>query len=60
MKDLQDHGGDVPEAILGEPTFAVEHEVALHRAVETYKAQATDLHDCFVSAIAEQRRTRSA
>lgn len=46
------------EAIVDEPAFAVEHAQALRNAAERYRARSIDLHDCFLSLIAEQRNTR--
>ena len=46
------------DAILDEPAFATEHQAALWTAVATYEARSIDLHDCFLSAIADERGTR--
>jgi predicted nucleic-acid-binding protein len=43
------------EAILEDPAFAVEHERALRAAAVTYRARSIDLHDCLLSAVAQER-----
>lgn len=46
------------EAIVNEPAFSVEHGEALRAAVAGYRERSIDLHDCLLSAIADQRGTR--
>lgn len=46
------------EAIVDEPGFAVEHDVALRAAARSYREHAFDLHDCYLDAVARQRHTR--
>jgi predicted nucleic-acid-binding protein len=46
------------DAIVDEPAFAVEHGSALRTAAATYRERAIDLHDCLLSAFAEERQTR--
>lgn len=46
------------EAIVDEPGFEVEHGEALRAATANYRDHAFDLHDCYLDAVARQRRTR--
>ena len=46
------------EAIVDEPAFDVEHGEALVDAARMYRTRSFDLHDCYLGAIADQRRTR--
>ena len=46
------------EAIVDEPGFEVEHREALRAATANYRDHAFDLHDCYLDAVARQRRTR--
>lgn len=49
---------DAVQAIVDEPGFAVEHGRALSAAATTYRNRGIDLHDCYLDAIARERRTR--
>jgi len=46
------------EAVIDEPAFDVEHGEALRRAAATYRERSIDLHDCLLSAVANERQTR--
>lgn len=46
------------EAVLDDPAFEVEHSDALRNATTSYRARSVDLHDCFLSAVANERHTR--
>jgi predicted nucleic-acid-binding protein len=46
------------EAVLDDPAFEVEHGEALRNATASYRARSVDLHDCLLSAVADQRQTR--
>ena len=46
------------EAVLDDPAFEVEHSEALRNAAASYRARSVDLHDCLLSAVANQRQTR--
>lgn len=46
------------QAITDEPAFAVEHGEALRVAAATYLVRKVDLHDCYLHALARERRTR--
>lgn len=46
---------DALEAVLDDEAFAVEHSVAMKTAVSTYRTRSMDLHDCFLSALANER-----
>lgn len=46
------------EAVTDEPAFDGEHTTALRHAATSYRAKSFDLHDCLVSAIADERHTR--
>lgn len=46
------------EAIAEDPAFEVEHEAALRAAVASYRARTLDLHDCLISALANERSTK--
>lgn len=48
---------DAVNAIVDEPAFAVEHGAALRSAVATYRDRSIDLHDCLLSALADERET---
>lgn len=50
---------DAVQAIVDEPGFAVEHGRALSVAATTYSNRGIDLHDCYLDAIARERRTRA-
>ena len=50
--------GQAIEAVIDEPAFELEHADALRRAVTSYKARSVDLHDCLLSAVANQHNTR--
>jgi predicted nucleic-acid-binding protein len=45
-------------AVIDEPAFDVEHCEALRQAAASYRARSFDLHDCFLSALANERHTR--
>lgn len=45
-------------AIVDEPAFDVEHDGALRVATTAYRERAIDLHDCFLDAIARERKVR--
>lgn len=46
------------EAIVDEPAFDAEHRDALRAAAGRYRTRASDLHDCLLDAVAQQRHTR--
>jgi len=46
------------EAIVDDPAFEVEHGEALRNAATSYRARSVDLHDCLLSAVANERHTR--
>jgi len=46
------------EAVTAELAFDVEHSTALRHAATSYRARSVDLHDCLLSAIADERHTR--
>lgn len=46
------------EAVVDEPAFAVEHGEALLTAAAIYAARPIDLHDCFLSAVGQERGLR--
>jgi predicted nucleic-acid-binding protein len=46
------------KAVIDEPAFDVEHSTALRHASTRHQARSIDLHDCFLSAIANERHTR--
>ena len=46
------------EAVVDEPAFEVEHAAALRSATTSYRARSVDLHDCLLSAIANERHMR--
>jgi predicted nucleic-acid-binding protein len=46
------------DAVLDEPAFSVEHDVALRDATALYRSRSIDLHDCMLGAIAGKRRDR--
>ena len=46
------------KAIVDEPGFAVEHADALRGAAKTYRDHPIDLHDCYLDALARERKTR--
>jgi predicted nucleic-acid-binding protein len=53
----RDAVAEAVNAIVDEPAFAVEHGSALRTAVAIYRNRAVDLHDCLLSALAEERDT---
>jgi predicted nucleic-acid-binding protein len=49
---------DAVEAILDDPGLDVEHAGAVQVAAARYRAQSVDLHDCLLSALANERGTK--
>jgi predicted nucleic-acid-binding protein len=50
--------GQAIEAVIDEPAFDLEHADALRRAVTSYRARSVELHDCLLSAVANEGNTR--
>jgi predicted nucleic-acid-binding protein len=49
---------DAVEAILDDPGLNVEHAAALRVAAVSYRTRSIDLHDCLLSALAQERHTK--
>lgn len=46
------------EAIVDDPAFEVEHGESLRTAAASHRERSIDLHDCFLSAVGQQRGAR--
>jgi predicted nucleic-acid-binding protein len=54
----RDAVADAVEAVLDDPGLAVEHADAVRTAAAIYRARSVDLHDCLLSALANERGTK--